>query len=416
MTNYLDEYSMRQASIFELRNIAREIGVPSPTIYKKEVLIEKINKIMSGEEKPQVPKSRQGRPPKSAVYANNIKYCNNSSRDCSVDLRGLFEGYRDGREDNKYDFSTIETGFNFLASPSFVYGDQNGSNKISEKSEWGYFDLIDQKYGFIFEKNRFTSTNNVVIVPENFISLYGLRPGDLVQFKTRTISSQDNKYVAVIESVNNDSKYSQRKNFDDMQIEFLGGTAKSIFNGKNLKVSYLSKIIESTRNIVLVKSLKDYGNIINEMRKSINEDVFIINLCLDMLPEDVSCFSNTDNFESFYTFFGDSEKQNTITLNLACSRVKRLAELGKNVLIVVTEIKKAIQYQNFALNNSAEEIKNRSLDTCFALLSLAKRFKDNNISVCAFMKVLDNGESDFDRKLLNEFDNMNCNMVKTDLF
>ena len=54
-----------QTSIFELRDIARTIGVYSPTIYKKEELIDKMFRIINGDDKPYVPKSRQGRPPKN---------------------------------------------------------------------------------------------------------------------------------------------------------------------------------------------------------------------------------------------------------------------------------------------------------------------------------------------------------------
>ena len=63
--DFLDEFSMRQMSIYELRNVARQVGVLSPTTLKKEELISKVNAILSGEIKPEIPKSRQGRPPKN---------------------------------------------------------------------------------------------------------------------------------------------------------------------------------------------------------------------------------------------------------------------------------------------------------------------------------------------------------------
>ena len=62
-----NEVSMRQASIFELRTLARNMGVNSPTTLKKEQLIERILKIVNGEEKPSLPKSRAGRPPKTGL-------------------------------------------------------------------------------------------------------------------------------------------------------------------------------------------------------------------------------------------------------------------------------------------------------------------------------------------------------------
>ena len=58
----IDEITMRNMGIFDLRNLARDVGVLSPTTCKKEELIEKILQILSGEKEPQVPKNRQGRP------------------------------------------------------------------------------------------------------------------------------------------------------------------------------------------------------------------------------------------------------------------------------------------------------------------------------------------------------------------
>lgn len=53
-----------QLGIYELRNVAREIGVKRPTTFKKADLIEQIEQIETGELKPYVKKTKQGRPAK----------------------------------------------------------------------------------------------------------------------------------------------------------------------------------------------------------------------------------------------------------------------------------------------------------------------------------------------------------------
>ena len=60
----IDEKKLYELSILDLRNVARDIGVVACTTYKKQELIDKILKILNGQLKPEIAKSKQGRPPK----------------------------------------------------------------------------------------------------------------------------------------------------------------------------------------------------------------------------------------------------------------------------------------------------------------------------------------------------------------
>ena len=51
-------------SLFELRDVARELGVPKPTTLKRENLLDAIEDIMLGRTNP-APRTTRGRPPKS---------------------------------------------------------------------------------------------------------------------------------------------------------------------------------------------------------------------------------------------------------------------------------------------------------------------------------------------------------------
>ena len=48
-------------SLFELRDVARELGVPKPTTLKRENLLDAIEDIMLGRTKP-APRTTRGRP------------------------------------------------------------------------------------------------------------------------------------------------------------------------------------------------------------------------------------------------------------------------------------------------------------------------------------------------------------------
>lgn len=73
---------LKNLCIYELRKLAREIGVKSPTSLKRADLIEKINSIKSGKELPYKRTTKKGRPVKQL----NIKISNNSE----IDFLSLF--------------------------------------------------------------------------------------------------------------------------------------------------------------------------------------------------------------------------------------------------------------------------------------------------------------------------------------
>ena len=64
--------ALQNLGIYELRNVARQVGVYSPTKYKKEILIDKILAIIQGEEQPYVKKTNQGRPAKQIAGIDEI--------------------------------------------------------------------------------------------------------------------------------------------------------------------------------------------------------------------------------------------------------------------------------------------------------------------------------------------------------
>lgn len=414
MKKYLDEYAMRQASIFELRNIAREMGVNSPTVYKKETLIEKILKIMNGEEKPQMPKSRQGRPPKKSINNVNNFTLSQTVNENIVSFKDLLLSQQPLPEEEQYDFSKPSTGGNWvIASPGFVYGEKQNDNPLNLEKLTGYFLVVDKGYGYIFEPGRISNVDNVVFVPENYINGYGFKSGDKVNCSSRTVASTGTKYLAMVQDINGVTEVGyKRQSFEDMELNLTKNEEYVTFlTGEFVSSIGLDKSTYGTRNVILIPSLKLYSEFLKSFN-SIDENTCVVNLCLDALPEDIFLFQNKKNFENFYTVFGDSEKQNNITINLATERVKRLAEENKKVILIVNELKKVIKYQNFSLGNSAEDLKYKSLNTCYSLLTLARNLKNNtNITVYALCKT--DGNSDFEKSIISEFDNMNCNFYKT---
>ncbi|MBQ0017376.1 MAG: hypothetical protein KBT30_01945 [Clostridiales bacterium] len=73
--------------IYELRKIARDKGVKSPTILRRSEIIEKIELIESGIEKPCFNSKNRGRPAKEIEIT---KYKNYNCKDCKI-LKNITE-------------------------------------------------------------------------------------------------------------------------------------------------------------------------------------------------------------------------------------------------------------------------------------------------------------------------------------
>ena len=64
--------SLEDLSIYELRDVARNVGVQSPSSKKKDVLIQSVKDIISGKQKPHVKTSNKGRPARSIAQMSTI--------------------------------------------------------------------------------------------------------------------------------------------------------------------------------------------------------------------------------------------------------------------------------------------------------------------------------------------------------
>lgn len=82
--------------IYELRTLAREIGVRDATIHKKMDLVKKIEEIENGTVKPYIRTSKQGRPPKKTdlqavkYFLQNFQINKDSSKRMIEEYKLLF--------------------------------------------------------------------------------------------------------------------------------------------------------------------------------------------------------------------------------------------------------------------------------------------------------------------------------------
>ena len=412
MKTFPSEISLRQASIFELRTLARNMGVNSPTIYKKEDLINKMMKIANGEEKPEIPKSRAGRPPKHIIN-KSFNGVNDASTFFCEENKDLNDSLL-----NKYDFTEIsqQKQISILASPEkYAYESELANTSFDFETRTGYIQELENKSYFIFEYGKVASVENAVSISQQDVEQFCLRKGDMVKVLCKKDGINGNRFFAKLEEFENQkftnkSHMANRPCFDDMQID-LEKSSEPIFEETGIdndSMPCLNQISFGSRNILLCKNLRRYMDIVCKF-KNINKPCSVINICLEVLPEEEGIAKNGANYELFHTCYGDFEKQNNHTISLAIDRIKRLTELGKDVIVLVNEVGKIIKFKNFALGNDAQDLKYKSFDNVSKLMTLARKLKNgNSVTVLALLKE-ESSNPNFSR-ISSELDNLNCNI------
>lgn len=385
----LNEYSMRQSSIYELRNIARGVGVLSPTTLKKEELIEKVLKILSGEEKPQMPKNKKGRPPKNLFGTKNVTNMADFGSN----------NFLTQQDTSNTEIAILSSKKNY--EDEVYYNSTQG--KVEERT--GYYSEYDGS-GFIFECGKVSNVDTAILVHKNIVETNKIKIGDLIKCKCRSFITNNTSFLTeVLETNNNIKQINNGQNFEQMEII---SNTKAVINSNKFNNLYLG-----SRNIFYVNNALQFSSIFEDLnvKNSNQTPIKFLNLKLDVLPEDLNSLktNNTNNIENFYTLMGDSAKQNVFTIELFISRIKRLAELNYNVFVVVDDILKLVKYKNFVEGNSIKDIKNKSLDFCYKLLSTARCFANNSVTL--FVGIKSSIKDNFYNTIVEELANLKCNFL-----
>lgn len=176
--------------IYELRELARHMGVSSPTTKKREQLEKEIIELSKSQRvHVEDGKAKRGRPPKSLKKLDGI-----------IDIftpKGLSEISLNKKIDNK-----ISDYFEF---------NQNTFEKNVESVEGWLRKTNSEKYYFRFNSNY----EKIVLVPLHFVQKFSLVEGDKIKGDVRKVSTQEYYVLENLLSINNNQPDTNR-NFEQI--------------------------------------------------------------------------------------------------------------------------------------------------------------------------------------------------------
>lgn len=334
------EEQLKKYSIYQLRFLARHIGVRSPTTKKREELIEKILAIQNGEEQPYYAPNNKGRPAKG----------------CFMPL-----------ENSE---SAIVYG---------VEGDMDGDVVFKKRIAEYEGDKVARVSGFVLESNyqyflisfdNPMTVERVAFLSKEFADINGIREGDKLVCEAKYDSDLEMLVAQKVITMDDcEFEVAKRPFFEEKATQFIKRGVD--FEGEFPVVEEIEKIAPlcyGDRGLIVGNKRSRLYSIVLPVVTSVSSPAKIVLLALNETPERIDEMkkAGTDKFQLFYSTFSDAPSRQFYVLKMAINYVKRLAERGEDVILLITDL--ADVYQGNLGNEAIYSIK--------SFFAMARNFAD----------------------------------------
>ena len=329
--------------ISSLRSYGRYVGLNSPTSCNKEPLIEQIVGVLSGEISVQE-RSGRGAPVLDERLPMNLIHA----------MEALIAKYAAENEEDKCDIPQYD-----MATRIKIFQAQAQKTKFVANST-KHFENNEDGTPCVFV-GQLATHNNVsfllpldyikdeekLLLPIEFIHRYGLREGDVVSCNAKWNNGVG--VVTKIVGINGASPEFIKRNgtFDELNVCYPVGKI-NVYDGKNfstLTAKYMDWVVPFGRGqrALLVAAPKTGKTLfLQKVAYSVtnlNPNVITLVLLLDQSPEMVGQFRKLIHKDSLiYATYEDEPERQVFIADSILKRAKRLAECGKDVVLIVDSL------------------------------------------------------------------------------
>lgn len=379
-------------SIFEMRALAKEVGISAPTKMNKAELVDMVFKITNGEiEPPQAP--RRGRPKKygdateqttseKPQTAQNIAQPEQilTPSPAKVEVIGeisLPKGFerpkyqptRQFAQQNQKQYSNNGFNQNNYGQKQNNFRNQNQNqvqrdNAIAERKDGeeteqireGYLEINPDGYGFLRVKNgEFNEMDAYVSAMK--IKQYGLRRGDYVTSLCKKVQEGRPSAVVSVTTINGieSDKVGKRPNFDDLVPIYPDERIRLEVAPREFAtrcIDLVSPIGKGQRGIIVSPPKAGKTTLLKMIASSIATnypDIELKVLLIDERPEEVTDMQRSIKGEVVYSTFDELPEHHTKTAEMLLERAKRLVEMGKDVVILLDSLTRLARAYNLTI-------------------------------------------------------------------
>lgn len=379
-------------SIFEMRALAKEVGISAPTKMNKAELVDMVFKITNGEiEPPQAP--RRGRPKK---YGDATEQTTSEKPQIAQNLaqpeqiltpspakvevigeislpkgfeRPKYQPTRQFAQQNQKQYSNNGFNQNNYGQKQNNFRNQNqnqvqrdnviAEHKDDEETEQireGYLEINPDGYGFLRVKNgEFNEMDAYVSAMK--IKQYGLRRGDYVTSLCKKVQEGRPSAVVSVTTINGieSDKVGKRPNFDDLVPIYPDERIRLEVAPREFAtrcIDLVSPIGKGQRGIIVSPPKAGKTTLLKMIASSIATnypDIELKVLLIDERPEEVTDMQRSIKGEVVYSTFDELPEHHTKTAEMLLERAKRLVEMGKDVVILLDSLTRLARAYNLTI-------------------------------------------------------------------
>ncbi len=371
-----NQYSKEELSklgIYDLREIGRKVGVQSPTIFKKEQLIEKILEIIYGNVSLKKEGVSRGRPSRSGQKSYQ-KFIDLIDKIEAPKVNSTF--ISDSGEEFNRSFAYLSSLSMKVASPSEIY-----RNDAEEENELTLKKGVVCKNGdsFVVRKLKFIESVCDSKINNEMAERFGLQEDDIIDYfldeynQVAQIVKVNDKFVSILKTRSDRLKTVQ----ESVDIEV---TNQVKFQSQSSVLVYAPNEVERERLIekTEIAFLESGHN--------------VVKVCFDRIAPQIGACSSNKKSEFFAESVGD-EYETIEMVEAGIERAKFYNSLGYNTAILI---------DNLSWLSSVVDVYPSSVYGNF-IAKLAKLSKNFGISVVCFSGFMTNEKV---KTMLNLFDSV----------
>lgn len=312
----LNRNTLGSKKLDELRRIAKNVGVKSPTVYKKSELIELIL----------------------------MKENENQNGEIAEIVEEAFEE------------ETIEMPIETFEKQLPEKIKDNVDSKDMDTAE-GILELIEGGYGFLRCENYLSGTEDIYVSPSQ-IRRFHLGTGDKIFGLTRSAKAGE-KYKALIfvKKVNDEAPETaiRRPNFDSLTPIYPEDRISLETTKDDLSMRVIDLIAplgKGQRGMIVAPPKAGKTTLLKNIANSIAEkhpDIEIIILLIDERPEEVTDMQRSVKADVVYSTFDELPRHHAKVSEIVLERAKRLVEHGKDVVVLLDSITRLARAYNLTI-------------------------------------------------------------------
>lgn len=339
-----------------LRILGRQHGVGRASSNNKKVLVESITQILTGKMQP-APRSNRGAPAKLTYVDPAI-------------LDRLAQIKRTGEEESRARENILE-----------VASDGARREPYDAPVYTGILEIMQGGYGFVRAHNcQPSSTGEDVFIPAPMIHNCALREGDYIACTAKTRQKNDSAAIATLLSVNGLAvgKYEKRPYFDALTAQYPNEKIELSDGSDLISLRLLDLFVpigKGQRALIIAPPKAGKTTLLKEIAGAVSRSqrgIELIVLLVDERPEEVTDIrTSVKGAEVVYSTFDEGAEHHIRAAELTVAHAKRLAEQGKDVVILLDSLTKLTRAYNYITENSGKTLSG-GLDA--GALSEPKRF------------------------------------------